>query len=230
MMRPFIITLTIFASSSSAFVIPNSHIQQQYHINQKDTKQIQLGDTHNQQPTCLNLFGNLFGSETKEDEQLQEGELARISYQLSSNDNPTTKFDSLSRMILEWSKIFFSEENKAGLTTPVTLVELPQQQGTGDITNYSGVQLLFKTGTTGGKSAYQDKDDEKNEKSSKQKEEVKEGGVGIRVEQLQNGDLQVTAKRCNVDEDTMIKEMSEQTIIESLRKAVAAWKNEQSFQ
>ena len=228
-MRPLILTITISASLSSAFVIPNSHIKQQYHIDHEDTKHIQLGDTHNQQHTHINLFGNLFGSETKEDEQLQEGELARISYQLSSNDNPTTKFDSLSRMILSWSKIFFSDDKKAGLTTPVTLVELPQQQGSGDITNYSGVQLLFKTGTTGGKSAYQDKDDEKNEKS-KQKEEVKEGGVDIRVEQLQNGDLQVTAKRCNVDEDTMIKEMSEQTIIESLRKAVAAWKNEQSFQ
>ena len=225
-MRLLILAITIFASLSSAFVIPNSHIQQRYHINQKDTQQIQLGDTHNQH-TCLNLFGNLFG-ETKEDEQLQEGELARISYQLSTNDNPTTKFDSLSHMILEWSKIFFSEENKAGLTTPVTLVELPQQQGSGDITNYSGVQLLFKKGTTGGKSAYKDKDDEK-EKST-QKEEVKEGGVEILVEQLQSGDLQVIATRCNVDEDTMIKEMSEQTIIESLRKAVAAWKKEQSFQ
>eukprot|EP01083_Nonionella_stella_P056153 148031_1 len=191
-MRPYIIVSTIFASSSSAFVISNSYMQQRYHINQKDTKHIQMGDTYNHH-TCLNLFGNLFGSETKEDEQLQEGELARISYQLSSNDNPTTKFDSLSRMILEWSKIFFSDDKKAGLTTPVTLVELPQQQGSGDITNYSGVQLLFKTGTTGGKSAYQDKDDEKNEKS-KQKEEVKEGGVDIRVEQLQNGDLQVFGK------------------------------------
>ena len=56
------------------------------------------------------------------------------------------------------------------------------------------------------------------------------GGVDIRVEQLQNGDLQVVAERCNFDEDTMIKEMSEQTIIESLRKAMKAWKNEQSFQ
>lgn len=117
-----------------------------------------------------------------------------------------------------------------GLTTPVALVQFPPQASVdnGEVTNYSGVQLLFQKGKTGGKSAYQDKDDEKNKNNEKKKEEpVKEGGVEVRVEQLTGGDLQVIASRCEIEEGTMVKEMSEQTIIDSLRKAMAAWKKEQ---
>ena len=56
---------------------------------------------------------------------------------------------------------------------------------------------------------------------------MKEGGVEILVEQLENGDIQVIAKRCDFDEDTMIKEMSESAILEQLKKAIGVWKKEQ---
>jgi hypothetical protein len=95
------------------------------------------------------------------------------------------------------------------------------------ITKHTGVKLLFKKVNTG----YKDKDDEKNKDEKKKKEKVKkEGGVEIRISQLSDGNLQVVASRCDLDEDTMIKEMSEQAIIDSLRKAWGAWKKEQVWQ
>mmetsp|Transcript_17537 Transcript_17537/g.37915 ORF Transcript_17537/g.37915 Transcript_17537/m.37915 type:complete len:248 (+) Transcript_17537:372-1115(+) len=180
--------------------------------------------------THLHLFGNLFGNEVVEDQiDLAEGELARFSYSLPSNDNPQVKFDSLSIMMSEWAKLFTDEEQDMGLTTPVEVKSLSPQHSPSDdpdVSAYAGTQLLFVKRKTGGYSAYKDKDDEKN-KDEKKDKEVKEGGVEVRVEQLTNGDLQVVATRCEIEEGTLVKEMSEGIIIDSLRKAVAAWKKEQ---
>lgn len=109
-----------------------------------------------------------------------------------------------------------------GLTTPVDVVKLPTTE------NSAGVQLLFKKGV-GGRSAYNDKDDEDDDDKKKEKEDsIKEGGVQVRIEKLSDGnDLEVIASRCEIEEGTMIKEMSEQTIIESLRQAMQAWRKEQ---
>lgn len=240
----FLAIALLAASPSVAFVTPSSRCNQatcRIIMNKDVVVQIMNPTTST---TQLHLFGNLFSTEEKE--ELLENELARFSHLVSSNENPTTKFDSLSNMISSWSKVFFTDDGKkkTGLTTPVTLVELEppsrieEEEGGSDdddgeiVTNYSGVQLLFKKGTTGGRAAYQDKDDEKNNKEGDKKKEdtTKEGGVEVRVEQLSNGDLQVIAKRCDFDEDTMIKEMSELTIIDSLKQAMVAWKKEQSFQ
>ena len=46
------------------------------------------------------------------------------------------------------------------------------------------------------------------------------------VEKLISGTIQVRAKRCDFDEDTMLKEMSEETIIKELSKAIDVWKRE----
>jgi len=134
-------------------------------------------------------------------------------------------------MILEWSKFFTDPDKNMGLTTPVVLVELKSDEDDtdDDVTNFSGVQFLFQKSKAGGRSAYQDKDDEKNSKDKKDKEDViKEGGVEVKVNQLSNGNLSVIAKRCEIEEGTMVKEMSEQTIVDSLRKVMVAWKKEQS--
>lgn len=185
----------------------------------------------------MNLFG--FGKEPEKEDQknLLENDLARFSHLISTDANPTVKFDSLSIMINEWSKLFNDPKQKMGLTTPVLLVELTPQIMEGDnydgddVTAYSGIQLLFnKKKESAYKAAYQDKDDEKVKKDGKkEKDTKKEGGVEVRVEQLSTGDLQVVAARCEIDEDTILKEMSEEAIIDSLRKAVAAWKKEQEF-
>ena len=114
-----------------------------------------------------------------------------------------------------------------------------EEEEDGDVVKFSGVQLLFKKGKTGGGSAYRDKDDErmhgKNEREDGRKKDddddadiAKEGGVQVRVERLSGGDLRVIASRCEVEEGTMTKEMSEGVIIDSLRKAVTAWRKEQA--
>ena len=56
---------------------------------------------------------------------------------------------------------------------------------------------------------------------------IKEGGVQVMINKTPDGDLEVIAKRCETEEETMIKEMSEQTIIDSLGQAMQAWKKEQ---
>eukprot|EP00984_Skeletonema_dohrnii_P006460 scaffold2309_cov71-Skeletonema_dohrnii-CCMP3373.AAC.2 len=109
-----------------------------------------------------------------------------------------------------------------GLTTAVDVVELPKSDDS------AGVQFLFKKGK-GGRSAYSDKDD-KNDDGDKKKQKddsIKEGGVQVMINKLSDGDLEVIASRCEIEEGTMIKEMSEQTIIDSLGQAMKAWKNEQ---
>lgn len=180
--------------------------------------------------TRLHLFG--FGNAVEEDQtDLAEGELARFSHLVPSDANPKVKFDSLSIMMSEWSKLFTEEDRDMGLTTPVEVRALnPQANPPGndaddDVSAYAGTQLVFVKGKTGGYTAYKDKDDQNNK--DQKEEEVKQGGVEVRVEQLTNGDLQVVATRCEIEEGTMVKEMSETIIIDSLRKAMAAWKKEQ---
>jgi len=222
--------------------------------------------------TSLSLFRNVFGRDgavhdiTKEDEfpaeeggVVREEELARFAFPATARSHTTIpppagddlKFDSLSIMIGEWSKLFVADEHGVkkvtGLTTPVTVVDLAAddeerevgEEEDGDVVKFSGVQLLFKKGKTGGGSAYRDKDDErmhgKNERGDGRKKDdddnadiAKEGGVQVRVERLSGGDLRVIASRCEVEEGTMTKEMSEGVIIDSLRKAVTAWRKEQA--
>lgn len=160
---------------------------------------------------------------------LEEGQLARFSHLVTDNANPDVKFDSLSIMVSKWAKLFL--EGKMGLTTPVAVKELVKPTDGGEVADSSGVQLLFqkKGMKTGGYMAYQDKDDEKlKDKGDKKDEAVSEGGVEVRVERLSGSDdLRVVATRCEIEEGTIVKEMSEQTIIESLGKAMAAWKKEQ---
>ena len=62
-----------------------------------------------------------------------------------------------------------------------------------------------------------------NKKDKKEQVIVKPGGVEILVEEQQ---LQVRVKRCETDEDTMIKEMSEETILKELKVALDVWKKD----
>lgn len=180
--------------------------------------------------TNLHLFRNIVNDDNPAvQEGLQEKELARFSNLLAGSsggefDNKIdVKFDSLSMMISSWSKMF-SDHKSMGLTTPVDVVELPTTDDS------AGVQLLFKKGF-GGRSAYYDKDDDDDggdNKKKKKEDSIKEGGVQVRIEKLSSGnDLEVIASRCDIEDGTMIKEMSEQTIIDSLRKTMQAWKKEQ---
>ena len=115
------------------------------------------------------------------------------------------------------------------------MTQLPPRGDSDDgaASSSSGVKLVFKKR----KAAYADadaaKEDDRNDEPRKKKDkEIREGGVQVVVtllesDELQSDELQVTASRCDIDEGTIVKEMSEETIVDSLRKAVAAWKKEQ---
>ena len=57
---------------------------------------------------------------------------------------------------------------------------------------------------------------------------VKQGGVELLVEKLPNDTLRVRARRCNMDDETMVKEMSEETIVKELEEALEVWRQEQA--
>jgi hypothetical protein len=57
---------------------------------------------------------------------------------------------------------------------------------------------------------------------------VSEGGIVLSVERLDTNEVRVRARRCNIDEDTVIKEMSEEAILNQLKKALDVWKKELS--
>lgn len=228
-----LLTLAIAIHSTKAFISParpsiSSNI---LHHHRTHRRPLTSRAPRHSLSSRLNLFG--FGETKTDDRQgLLEGELARFS-NLSSASNVDVKFDSLSIMIAEWSKLFIDNQDDKkkktmGLTTPVTVVPLPKGSSASnneDVVDSTGVQLLFQKGK-GGRSAYQDKDDEKNETKEKVAP-VKDGGVEVRVEKMNDGSIQVVASRCEIEEGTLIKEMSEETILESLRKAVGAWTKEQ---
>lgn len=44
------------------------------------------------------------------------------------------------------------------------------------------------------------------------------------VEKLADNEVRVRAVRCNCDEDTIIKEMSEEIILSKLKEAIDVWK------
>lgn len=139
-------------------------------------------------------------------------ELVRIT---SVSDD---KYDALADYIVQWSKLL---QNSGDLTTPVTVVT-SDATPSGNVDKVSGVKILFLKTKTGG--AYKSKEEERaieeGEEEEKPEKDVKEGGVEVLVEQLTDGSVQVRAKRCEVEEDTIIKEMSEETITADLSKAV----------
>ncbi len=206
-------------STSSAFISPHAKYDMHFKIGVHERKAVSTSE-HNIFSTCstkLNLFGNLFGNDVADD--VENKELAQFSNLLVRKDmNIDVKFDSLSIMISSWSKMF-SDHKSMGLTTAVDVVELPKSD------DCAGVQFLFKKGTGG--RAYSDKDDKEDNDGDKKEEAISEGGVQVMINKLSDGDLQVIAKRCEIEEGTMIKEMSEQTIIDSLGQVMQAWKKEQ---
>jgi hypothetical protein len=164
------------------------------------------------------LFG-FGGDKTKSSDDL-------ASYpKLASSDQ---KYESLSEYIRSWSELL--ESGGIRLTTPgkvevVTAVE-PQD----DVVSSQGVQIIFQKTDTGYKSKEEEEAMERGEEEEKPKKKkgVKEGGVEILVEKLATDEVRVRVRRCNMDEDTVIKEMSEETILEELKKAIDVWKKEQS--
>lgn len=190
----------------------------------------------------LSMFGGLFGGNDKGD--IDENDLALITKVIaSSSDN--VKFDSLSDYIQEWSKLFETDPKGMRLTTPVQVVpsssssvlrtkkKEEDEEGTNGISAVNGVCLLFEKKDTGYKSKEEEaasgrRVPETVATKKKKVEKKKEGGVEILVEKLEaNGEIQVRVRRCNFDEDNppSFKEMSEESIVKELKKAIEIWKN-----
>jgi len=162
----------------------------------------------------------------------------------SSDSDIDRKFGELIAFLEEWSIRFDNGAKGTGLTTPVRVVrsKTKTEQSTSSIEKSWGVRLEFKQTMTG--SAYKSKDEEREFekqqpgsssdlnkkvviKTSKQK---KEGGIEVLAEKIvqKDGNLyfRVRARRSNLDDSTVIKEMSEEVILKRLQEAVSIWKRE----
>ena len=150
------------------------------------------------------------------------------------------RHDRLVEFVREWSEMFEGGAKGTGLTTPVMMRQshrdASEAEGT---TRRSGVRILFKQTNTG--TAYKSKDEERAferegsppTKSTSSATDVqttrkasKEGGVEVLVEETLDNDLRVRARRCNMDDRTVVKELSEQVIIKQLEKAISVWQKD----
>eukprot|EP00527_Entomoneis_sp_CCMP2396_P008074 CAMPEP_0198153668 /NCGR_PEP_ID=MMETSP1443-20131203/65174_1 /TAXON_ID=186043 /ORGANISM="Entomoneis sp., Strain CCMP2396" /LENGTH=205 /DNA_ID=CAMNT_0043820081 /DNA_START=90 /DNA_END=707 /DNA_ORIENTATION=- len=127
------------------------------------------------------------------------------------------KRGALTEYIVQWAQLFESDGKGMGLTTPVKAQPLE-----------NGVRLIFQKVRNTGYSdkAGSSKSEEKPKEGEKKKKEARQGGVEMMVEELDDGSIQVRAQRCEIDEETLIKEMSEETILNKLKKAIEVWKKD----
>jgi hypothetical protein len=178
-------------------------------------------------------------------------ELLRINVVVNKKETATSNYyESLLSYITLWSESYDSSSSRTiskkgtGLTTPVIVRPSRQQPSIyyDGVTNRSGVRILFRPTNTGDryKSATEERSDEKTRNTSSSSsssgakkggatvllpmsKERKEGGVEVLVERTLSGTVRVRARRCNIDDKTIVKEMSEDVIISSLKKAMDAW-------
>ncbi|KAL7543888.1 hypothetical protein ACHAXR_013328 [Thalassiosira sp. AJA248-18] len=151
-----------------------------------------------------------------------------------------SKFEQLRQYVKQWSGAYEGDRKGTGLTTPVLVRKSRKPASEFDgVVARSGVRILFQTTNTGDryKTASEERKDDKErnagggsvaKKSPSPAKPVmtkakKEGGVEVLVEKTTDGNIRVRARRCNMDNKTIVKEMSEVVIVKSLKKAVEAW-------
>lgn len=151
-----------------------------------------------------------------------------------------SKYEQLRQYIKQWSVQYEGDRKGTGLTTPVIVRKSRRPPSEFDgVVERSGVRILFQTTNTGDryKSASEEKIEEKERSGpgTVKKSNAplvgkaqKEGGIEVLVEKNVAGDIRVRARRCNVDEKTIVKEMSEEVIVKNLKNAVEAWANARS--
>jgi hypothetical protein len=185
-------------------------------------------------PTTSTLLLGLWGggSEIKHDDVVLK--TFDISDNNNKNNDNTLAFDSLSDYIQnKWAPLFVT--GNIPLTTPVVLesvVSTTTKEEEDAVEAVNGVRLLFQKVDRGYKSKEEEENEEESSENSKENNdqnarEMSQGGVEILVEKLKgSGQLRVRARRCAIDEDTLIKEMSEETILRELRTAIEVWKKD----
>jgi len=180
-------------------------------------------------------------------------ELYRLDIPLGNDTDEVVrvKYERLKEYIAEWADtMFVKKTTKTGLTTPVT-VEISKR---GASATSSSVKILFKQTATG--SGYKSRDEERvierqQDAATKSKDDntpkrvvtmaqqKKEGGLEVIVEMMnvssndEGGDqgtmkLRVRGRRCNMDDNTVVKEKSEGVLLKKLKDGVQIWINSQS--
>jgi hypothetical protein len=171
--------------------------------------------------TSLHLFEGLFGSQTDVSKEDAEKELARFA------NLPAAQFDGVSEYVRQWAKLLETERS-SDLRTPVKVVSTAE-----------GAKILFQPKRNDYKNKHEERASEgttnqpkraptadgENVFVEKQRRKPKQGGVEILVQQA-NGGTQVLARRCDMDEDTMVREMSEEWIIHGLKAAMKVWQKD----
>mmetsp|Transcript_39664 Transcript_39664/g.64935 ORF Transcript_39664/g.64935 Transcript_39664/m.64935 type:complete len:218 (-) Transcript_39664:79-732(-) len=172
-------------------------------------------------------------------------ELLRVEVGRGADDTDDrvldSKFEQLRQYVKQWSMNYEGGRKGTGLTTPVLVRKSRKPPSDFDgVVDRSGVQILFQTTNTGDryKSATEEKKNEKARNSGGDGSEPKkspssttlvvakgrkEGGVEVLVEKTTDGNIRIRARRCNMDNKTIVKEMSEEVIVRSLKKAVETW-------
>lgn len=161
----------------------------------------------------LHMFGSVFGGGKV---SLEEP----ATVYKNDKGNMEMELEALGDYLTTWAGLFTN--GSIALTTPVTVKPLTPSATS------RGIQLLFRDTKTAYKNSKEDdKEKTTTDKDGKKKKngQVKQGGVEIIVENTERG-ITVVAARCEVEEDTIIKEMSEETIMKELKQAIEVWKRE----
>lgn len=144
--------------------------------------------------------------------------------------------DQLVEYIKEWGGML--PDNKK-LTTPIGAALSNHQPNPYEkVVERAGVRLLFLPTNTG--TSYLSKDEERAREARSSADDAsrttgkgggtinmnrmkKEGGVEVLVEVTADGELRVRARRCNMGPTTVVKEISEKTILKRVQAALDVW-------
>ena len=144
---------------------------------------------------------------------------------------PASKYNTLVEFVRVWSHQFEAGGTLARRVTTPVKVDIHDDLPDDGVDSCVHVRLLFQK--VAAPTGYQDKDEEEEEdygeKAKKSdKDEIKQGGVEILVEKLPRDSLRVRVRRCEMDDETVVKEMSEAAIVQELKEALHVWRQEQS--
>ena len=168
-------------------------------------------------------------------------ELLRVEVGRAAADDASfdTQLERLQQFVTQWAASYEGDRKATGLTTP-TLVRPSRRPSSrlDGVASRAGVRILFQATNTGDryKSAAEDRVEDRERSGTTKKPSPpskskpvlgkarKDGGVEVLVEKTTDGGVRVRARRCNMDDKTIVKEMSEEVIVKSLKKAVEVWK------
>jgi len=155
--------------------------------------------------------------------------------ELQRFENLSGPKEQLVEYLKEWAELMPDYKR---LTTPVRVEVSTQPPNAYEkVSERAGVSLLYMPTNTG--KAYLSKEEERVREQQtgssssggaknnlQMKKMKKEGGVEVLTEVTSDGELRVRARRCNMGDDTVVKEISEETILKRLEEAIKVWKQD----